>query len=108
MGYIMVFITTPTQENAEKISSMLVEEKLVACVSVVGEVKSTFYWEGKIEKEKEYLLIIKTKDNLFNKILEMVKKIHPYKVPEILALNISQGNPDYLKWVEETVKKEEG
>ncbi|RJX16206.1 divalent-cation tolerance protein CutA [Candidatus Bathyarchaeota archaeon] len=96
MGYIMVFITTPTQENAEKISSMLMEEKLAACVSVVGEVKSTFYWEGKIEKEKEYLLIIKTKDNLFN------------KVPEILALNIGQGNPDYLKWVEETVKKEEG
>ena len=53
MGYIMVFITTPTQENAEKISSMLVEEKLAACVSTVGEVKSTFYWEGKIEKEKE-------------------------------------------------------
>ncbi len=105
MGVIIVFTTTPTLENAEKISSMLVEKRLAACVSILGEVKSTFFWEGKIEKEKEYLVMIKTENKVFDEVLNLIKKIHPYKVPEILALNVTTGNPDYVKWVEETVQK---
>lgn len=107
MGVIIIFITTPTLENAEKISDILIEKRLAACVSILGEVKSTFFWEGKIEKEKEYLVMIKTEDKIFDKVLNLIKSIHPYKVPEILALNVVTGNPDYIRWVKETVQKDE-
>ncbi len=102
---VIVFTTTPTFKDAEKISSVLVEEKLAACVSIIGEATSTFNWEGKIEKEKEYVLMIKTRKSLFNKVLDRIKKLHPYKVPEIIASEVIFGNPEYLKWIEETTKE---
>ncbi|NPA14444.1 MAG: divalent-cation tolerance protein CutA [Aquificae bacterium] len=100
--YIVVFITTPAGKG-EEIAQKLVEEKLAACVNVVDKVSSLYWWQGKIEKDKENLLVVKTKADLFKKLVKRVKEIHPYTVPEIIALPIVDGNEDYLSWIDESV-----
>ena len=107
MNFIVVFATTPTKEDAKKIARKIVDEGLAACVSIVDEVKSIFYWEGKIEKAREAMLIIKTRNEKFNQLMDHIKSIHPYTVPEILAIPILAGNPEYLKWVEDSTRRKE-
>ena len=87
-------------EEGEKIASSLVEHHMVACVNIVPSVKSVFFWEGKTARESEVLLIAKSRRPLLEKIVELVKKIHSYKVPEIIALPVIGGSEEYLKWVE--------
>jgi len=99
--FIVVFITTPTPIEGEKIASILVEERLASCVNIVNTISSVYRWEGKIEKTNEALLIIKTKAENFTQLMTKVKEVHSYKVPEIIALPIISGNEDYLKWVRE-------
>lgn len=102
-NYIIIFITVP-QKNADKIIKHLLAKKLVACVNKISLVESTYWWEGKICNDKESLLIIKTKKSLFKKIIIETKKVHPYTVPEIISLPITDGNKDYLKWICQTTK----
>ncbi len=89
-------------EEGEKIASSLVEHHMVACVNIVPSVKSVFFWEGKTARESEVLLIVKSRKVLLSKIVDLVKKIHSYKVPEIIALPVIGGSEEYLKWVEES------
>ncbi len=105
---IVIFITTSSLEEAEKIGKKLVEEKLVACVNIIPRVKSIFTWQEKICEEGESLLIIKTKEVLFDDILKKVKTLHSYTVPEVIALPIIKGLEDYLKWVREVTIAKEG
>ena len=100
-GYAVVFITAPPSD-ADRIAKKLVERKLVACVNIVKDIKSLYWWEGKIVEDNEALLICKTRLDLIQKLMKYVKEIHPYDVPEIIALNISLGNPEYLGWVKES------
>ncbi len=101
--YITVFCTVPGKEKTEEIAKKIVKEKLGACVNYF-KVNSVFEWKGKIEKEEEYLLIIKTKEEKFEELENFIKKIHPYEVPEIISLKIEKGNMDYLKWIDEILK----
>jgi len=101
--YVVIFITAPVGEG-ERIANFIVENKLGACVNVVPEVSSVYWWQGKIEKDKENLLIVKTTYEKFPELVEKVKKIHPYSVPEIIALPILDGNGDYLNWINESLK----
>jgi len=101
--YVVVLITTPPNA-ADSIARNLVERKLVACVNVVRNVTSIYWWEGKVVKDNESLLVCKTKQDLLHELMDYIKEIHPYAVPEIIALNISLGNPEYLKWVEGSTK----
>jgi len=95
---IVVYITAP-KNRAESIARLLVEEKLAACVNIVESVKSVYWWEGNVEEDEESLLIIKTELGVLGKLVNRVKEIHPYEVPEIIALPIIGGNPDYLSWI---------
>ena len=104
MEYIVVFITVPNLEVGEKIGNTLVEEKLAACVNITSEIKSVYFWKGKIEEDKEYLLIIKTRRDKFKSLERRVKEIHPYEVPEIIAVPIVLGSKDYLDWIDETLE----
>ena len=99
--YIVVFITASSKKEARKIARGLLEEKLVACVNIIDEVESLFWWQGKIDSAKEALLVSKTKKELFNKLAKKVKSLHSYSVPEIISLPIISGNKDYLKWIKE-------
>ena len=101
-GYVVVFITVPVDKGQE-LADFIVENKLGACVNVVPEVSSVYWWKGKIEKDKEALLVIKTLSSKMEELIKKVKEVHPYTVPEIIALPIVAGNEDYLKWIEESI-----
>jgi len=102
-NYIVVFITARDTEEAQKIAKMLLKRRQVACVNIVPEVSSHFWWQDKLDSAKESLLVIKTKDSLLPDIVKSVKKIHSYGVPEIIALPIVGGNQDYLDWIDSEV-----
>jgi periplasmic divalent cation tolerance protein len=101
---IIVLITAGSEEEAHKIAELLVNEKKAACVNIVPRVDSLFWWEGKIDSARESLLLVKTKASLFPEIISLVKEIHSYKVPEIIALPIIGGSEDYLKWLDITCR----
>ncbi len=100
--YYVVLITAPV-EKGEEIARFIVERKLGACVNIVPQVRSIYWWQGKVEEDGESLLVVKTSAERFPKLVEEVKKIHPYTVPEIIALPIAEGNGDYLKWIDESL-----
>ena len=100
---IVVLITAKDALEAKTISDQLLEKKLIACANIVEGVQSVFWWQGKIDQAKETLIVLKSKQDLFKKIVKTVKAHHSYEVPEIIALPIIDGNPDYLKWIHESV-----
>ena len=102
-GYLVVLITVPV-DKGEGLADFIVENKLGACVNLIPEVSSTYWWKGKIEKDKESLLVIKTSMKKFGELKSKVKEVHPYTVPEIIALPIVAGNEDYLRWIEESLE----
>ena len=99
MEYIQVFTTTERKADAEIIAKALVEKRLAGCVQIIGPIESTYWWEGNIEKTREWICFIKSKRALFDKLEKAVKGLHPYKTPEIIALPIVIGNWDYLQWL---------
>lgn len=98
-SYIVVFMTVPDKKEATKIAQSLLKEKLIACANIVGPVSSLFWWKGKIDKASEFLVIMKSKKNLFKKLSERVKELHSYEVPEVIALPVIDGLPSYLNWL---------
>jgi len=103
-SYIVVMVMTASQEEAEKISQRLLEEKLIACANIFGPVSSLFRWSGQIERAEEYALLMKSRLNLFENLAAAVKALHSYEVPEILALPILKGSTAYMDWVEECLR----
>lgn len=103
-SYIVIFITTPNQKEAEKIANALLAEKLAACANIVDGVHSLFWWQGKIDSSNEALLMVKTKSALLQEIIHRAKELHSYDVPEIIALPIISGSQEYLSWISESVK----
>lgn len=103
MKYAMVFITAPTKNEAEKISKVLLNKRLIACANIIGRVKSTFWWQDKLENAEEVLLIAKTTEALVKKLIKTVKTVHSYDTPEIIAFPVIDGYKPYLKWISEVV-----
>ena len=101
--YVLVLVTCPAERAAE-IARPLVEEKLAACVNIVPGLRSIYTWEGKISDEPEALLLIKTRAALFEPLRARVLELHLYDVPEVIALPIVAGHPDYLRWVMESTR----
>ena len=99
--YLMVFMTSPSRDEAGMIVEELLNRRLAACVSIFPKGESFFWWKGKIDSEKEFLLIAKTGAPLFDDLVKTVKKIHSYDVPEIISIPLTGGNPDYLRWLRE-------
>lgn len=103
-SYIVVLVTVGSQTEAEKITQSLLEHHLIACVNIIGPVNSHFHWSGKIEHSEEYLLLMKTKLDLFEELSEKVRKLHSYEVPEILCLPVTAGYSAYLSWLGKSLK----
>ncbi len=99
MDIVVMYCTVPSKSQAEKIAKTLVKHKLAACVSMVDNVVSHFSWEGEMCKEKEVLLIIKTRRDYYSKIKVVIEKLHEYNVPEIISLPIVDCSEEYLKWL---------
>jgi len=97
---LVVLITASSEEEARKIADALVTGKKAACVNIVPRVDSLFCWQDKIESARESLLLVKTRASLFPEIVSLVKEIHSYEVPEIIAVPIVAGSEDYLNWLD--------
>jgi periplasmic divalent cation tolerance protein len=101
MEALVVYITASSEDEAARIAKALVEAKLAGCVNIVREIRSIYSWQGKIEDEKEVLMIVKTRLKLFNALTAKVLDMHSYSVPEIIAVPIVDGSEEYLKWLKE-------
>jgi periplasmic divalent cation tolerance protein len=101
--YITVFCTVPDNTTAEKISESLVGNGLAACVNIIPGLKSIYKWENVICRSGEILLIMKSSADIFIKLKEEILKLHPYQVPEIISVKISDGHIPYLSWIDENI-----
>lgn len=99
-NFCLVYITVPTPEVGEKIARSLLEANLIACANLVKGVSSFYRWEGKMETLEECLLLVKSEMQLFPKLEQKVKELHPYDCPALVVLPIEEGSADFLKWVE--------
>jgi periplasmic divalent cation tolerance protein len=102
--HIVVFSTASNKKEAERISKALLTSKLVACVNIIHNIKSIFWWQGRLDQAGECLLVIKSRKKNLDKIIRLIKDKHSYDVPEIIALPIIGGNKDYLNWIDESVR----
>jgi periplasmic divalent cation tolerance protein len=102
---IVVFSACSTLEEARRIARKLIEEQLAACVNVVPGVLSLYRWKGAIEEATEYLLVIKSSRDLFDRLRLELEKAHTYEVPEVVAVSLVDGAPNYLNWLESELKK---
>ena len=98
---ILIVVTAANKKEAEKIAQALLKKKLVACANIISGVSSLFWWQGKIDRCREVVLFLKTKRSLFKDITKVVKSLHSYEVPEIIALPIIEGERNYLRWLSE-------
>lgn len=96
----IIFCTCPDYSTAEKIARHLVEEQLAACVNIVPGITSIYAWEGQIESAQEHLLIVKAGSLNYQSIETAIQKHHPYQLPEIIAIPVERGLPEYLNWIE--------
>ena len=102
---IVVLVTCGSKKEARKIAQALVERRLAACVQEIGvPVRSIYRWKGRVESANEVLLLIKTSRKRFSAVSTLVKKLHSYEVPEIIALNIADGSREYLDWITSNVR----
>jgi periplasmic divalent cation tolerance protein len=95
----VVFCSVPV-EAAETLASTLVEERLAACVNVHRDVTSVYRWEGRVERRREAMLVVKTSDSALERLVARIAAVHPYSVPEIVALDVDSVNAKYLEWVD--------
>lgn len=103
--YIVVITSIDDKEKAEELSKKLVENRLVACAQIIGPITSIYWWQNKIEKAKEWLCLMKTKKSLFKDTEKTILSLHPYQVPEIIALPLIEGTHSYLAWLEQELNK---
>jgi periplasmic divalent cation tolerance protein len=99
MEATIVLCTVPTELSAQQIARTLVEEQLAACVSIIAGLRSVFRWEGNICEDPELLLLIKTRHEKFNQLSERLQTLHPYEVPEILALPVTHSTVAFMAWL---------
>lgn len=102
--FIIVFCTTPSDEVSKNLARILLNKKLCACVNIIPKITSLYTWEDKVQEDSEYLMMIKTKKELFNDLKNEIVSNHPYKVCEVISTDIEDGNEDYLKWIEKETK----
>lgn len=100
--YLMVMTTTPGSITAKKVANELVEKGVASCVQVLPQAYSVFRWKGRIEHEEEHVLMIKTSRACYQAVEDIIKSQHPYEVPEIVAVPIVAGLPEYLAWIGQT------
>jgi periplasmic divalent cation tolerance protein len=101
MPAIQIISTCPTRELAEQIARNLVERRLAACVQVAGPIQSTYRWQGRIEHDQEWRIAAKTVESRFDQVEAAIRELHPYEVPEVLAVPVVRGSESYLQWLEQ-------
>jgi periplasmic divalent cation tolerance protein len=104
--FVVILITAPSPEVGKQIARLLVEQNLAACVNIISPMRSIYRWEGQIQEDEETLLIVKSRADLFEDyVIPTVKAIHPYQVPEMIALPIQSGLDVYLEWLQKETRR---
>lgn len=96
---LLVLSNLPDRERAMELADALLERRLAACVSVLGECRSVYRWQGAVESASEVPVLIKTRQSQYARVEQTIRELHPYELPEVLAIAVSGGLPDYLQWV---------
>lgn len=104
--YIEIHITTDSQSEAQRIGTKLVQERLAACAQISGPIQSIYEWEEKIENSEEWVLSLKSHQEFFPRLVEVIRKEHSYKCPQIIALPLVNANEDYLAWMKAAINTE--
>ena len=104
-GFQLVLTTTDSEALAERLAHELVERGLAACVNVVGPVQSVYRWEGEVIRSEERLLLAKTRVDRFQQVASLIRELHTYDVPEVLAIPLADGEPHYLGWLAESLRE---
>lgn len=99
-GKLIVLTTCETDAQAASIARTLVEERLAACVNIIPRVESVYRWQGEVVSSREKLLIVKSTAALYPQLQQRLREIHPYELPEIVAVSVANGLPEYLTWIE--------
>ncbi len=99
--HIQVLTTTESEEDARRIARALLDKKLAACLQIIGPIKSIYRWKGEIVEGEEWLCLIKTRSELYQRVEREILEMHPYEVPEIIAVPVSNGHSEYLRWIDE-------
>ena len=99
----IVLSTAGSEDEARKIAHHLVEQRLAACVNIIPGIESVYRWEGKIESNREYLLLIKTSSTMFPEVRDAILELHSYELPECVEIAVEDGSSEYLQWVEESL-----
>jgi len=105
---IQVFTTVANKEDADRLARHMVEQRLAACAQVIGPIESTYWWQGQMETAQEYLILLKSRAELYPELEAELKAQHPYEVPEILAVPVSAGNPSYFAWLRSELRPRRG
>ena len=100
----IVLTTAGSREEAQRIARALVDRQLAACVNLLGPIESIYRWKGQVEEAQEWLLLIKTTAAGFAAVRDAIRELHSYELPECIAIDITDGSPDYLRWLGEQVK----
>lgn len=101
---IVILCTCATEDEAHKLARALVEERLAACVNVLPDIRSFYRWKGEVQSESEWLLLIKSSRELFAALLARLESIHSYEVPEVIALPVMEGSPNYMDWLQANLR----
>jgi periplasmic divalent cation tolerance protein len=103
--FLIIFVTAASEQEAAAIGRALVEEGLAACANIIPSIRSIYWWKGKIWDEGETLILIKSREDLFESIRKRVRELHSYEVPEITAIKLEKGDEAYLRWIEAVTAK---
>ena len=101
----IVFVTAPSRKVAERLAKGILSKKLAACVNLIPGLRSFYWWKGKVASDPEVLLLIKTASTRLEALRRWVRTHHPYDLPEFLALPVSDGDPAYLKWIQDSLSQ---
>ena len=99
MEYRLVYITVSSADEARKVGKEIVSRRLAACVNILGPIQSMYWWKGNLQEDNEMVVIAKTTAALLPRLIERVKAVHSYEIPCIVALPLTEGNPDFLDWI---------
>ncbi|MEJ2214323.1 MAG: divalent-cation tolerance protein CutA [Gammaproteobacteria bacterium] len=104
MSAIVIYCTCPDIETAERISRLSVEQRMAACINMIPGITSIYTWDGNIQQDQEVLLVIKSTKDRFGDIQNLINDEHPYDLPELIAVPITESSPDYLEWIKQCTK----
>src|SRR5690349_24369062 len=102
--FVIVLVTTPDKSTARKLARAALEAKLIACANIVPQIESHYWWQGKVERGKELLLLLKTESTRVKSLEKLIVSLHPYDTPEFVVLSITRGNTRYLKWLNDSLQ----